>query len=146
MKERWSDYFRDSMIKNANMSKDENTKVGAIIFSEEDGVEVSSGWNDIPRGVKHTQERNSRPLKYKFTVHGECNAIVNAARMGRSTKGMSLMVNLFPCSICSGMIVNAGIKKVYAPKPDFGHVQYGGDFKYSLEILNEGGVLIEEIN
>ena len=145
MKEHWLNYFKESVDKNARMSKDENTKVGAVIFSEEDGVEVSSGWNDIPRGVIHTKERNSRPLKYKFTIHGECNAIVNAARMGRSTKGMSLMVNLSPCSICSGMIVNAGIKKIYAPPPDFTHVQYGADFKLSIEILSEGGVEVEQI-
>ena len=145
MKEHWIKYFKDSVDKNSRMSKDENTKVGAVIFSEEDKVEVSSGWNDIPRGVIHTTERNSRPLKYKFTTHAECNAIVNAARMGRTTKGMSLMVNLFPCSICAGMIVNAGIVKVYAPRPDFEHVQYGDDFVYSLEIFEEAGVEVERI-
>jgi len=140
--DRWVNYFKESMDKNASMSKDENTKVGAVIFSEGDQVEVSSGWNDLPRKLKHTTGRNSRPLKYKLTIHAEANAIVNAARMGRSTKGMSIMVNLFPCSICAGLIVNAGITKIYAPKPDFSHVQYGEDFKLSLEVFNECGVEI----
>lgn len=140
LSKRWLNYFKESMDKNALMSKDENTKVGAIIFSEEDGVEVSSGWNDLPRGVLHTKERNSRPLKYKLTIHSEANAIINAARMGRSTKGMSLMVSMYPCSICAGMIINAGLKKVYTPYPDFSHEKYGEDFKLSEQIFKEAKV------
>lgn len=126
------------------MSKDANTKVGAIIFSEEDKVEVSSGWNDLPRGLIHNEYRNSRPLKYKLTIHAEANAIINAARMGRSTKSMSLMVSMFPCSICAGMIVNAGISKLYSPIPDFNHAWYGEDFKLSVDIFNECGVEVVE--
>ena len=144
MNNKWLNYFKESVDKNARMSKDANTKVGAVIFSEEDKVEISSGWNCLPRGVNHTEERSSRPLKYKLTPHAECNSIVNAARMGRSTNGMSLMVNLFPCSICAGMIVNAGIKRVYAPTPDYNHVQYGEDFKLSEIIFNESGVEVIE--
>ena len=140
MDKRWNHYFFGSVMRNACMSKDKNTQVGAIIFSEEDKVEISSGWNDLPRGMQHTEERNSRPLKYKLTAHAEANSIANAARMGRATKGMSLAVSMFPCSICAGLIVNAGIKRVYAPCPDFNHAQYGEDFKLSLDIFNECGV------
>ena len=34
-------------------------------------VVVSSSWNDLPRGVLHTTERNSRPLKHLYTLHAE---------------------------------------------------------------------------
>lgn len=142
MNNKWLNYFKESVDKNARMSKDENTKVGAVIFSEEHKVEVSSGWNCLARGVTHTKERSSRPLKYKFTPHAEMNAITNAALMGRSTNGMSVMVNLFPCSICASLIVNAGISKVYTVLPDYDHIQYGEDFKLSEMIFNEAGVQI----
>ena len=145
LKEKWIDYFRSSVNRNSSMSKDVNTQVGAVIFSEEDLVEISSGWNDLPRGMEHSLERNSRPLKYKITPHAEMNAIVNAARMGRVTKGSSLIVNMFPCSMCAALIVNAGIKKVYSPEPNYNHVQYGEDFRLSEKILKECRVEVIKI-
>lgn len=140
MNKNFIDYFWRTTQNNANMSKDHDTKVGAVIFSEKDKVEVSSGWNDLPRGVAHLQERNQRPLKYLYTLHGEANAIINAARMGRSTNGMSIMTTMYPCSICTGMIINAGITCVYSPRPDFSHEKYGQDMKLSQQMFSEAGV------
>lgn len=145
MKQSFFEYFKGSVLKNASMSKDADTKVGAVIFSEKYGVEVSSGWNCLARGVKHVDGRNSRPLKYKYTTHAEMNAVANAALLGRSTGGMSLMVNLYPCTTCANMIVNAGIKKVYCPAPDYEHKQYGEDFKISETIFKEAGVDVVEV-
>lgn len=140
---RWIKYFWNDAKNAASMSKDANTKVGAVIFSPELKISISSGWNDIPRNVKHTVERNTRPLKYKYTVHAEANAIVNAARTGRSTDGSHLVVNLFPCSLCAGLIINAGVCKLYSVKPDFNHVKYGEDMRISLEMFREAGVELE---
>lgn len=145
LRDKWIEYFWKSVSKNASMSNDANTKVGAVIFSEEDKVEVSSGWNDLSRGVLHLKGRNERPLKYKFTPHAEMNAIVNAARMGRCTKGMSLMVNMYPCTICASLIINSGISKVYSPEPDYSHAQYGEDFKLSDQMFKESGVEVIKI-
>ena len=103
-------------------------------------MSVSSGWNDLPRGVLHKEGRNSAPLKYKMTSHAEISAIANAARMGRATKNKSLYVTMFPCSLCAAAIINAGISKVYSPKPDFNHQKYGEDFKISLEMFTEASV------
>jgi len=146
LSDKWINYFKTKMLQAAENSKDENTKVGAVIFSEDDKVEISSSWNDLPRGVEHIPERNRRPLKYKFTTHAEANCICNAARMGRSTKGYSIMVSMFPCTMCAGLIINSGIKKVYCPKPDYTHVQYGRDFAISLQMFKEAEVEVLEID
>lgn len=143
---RWLDYFKESLNQNSKMSRDENTQVGCVIFSEDDKVVASSGWNCLARGVEHLPQRNQRPLKYKYTSHAEQSAIADAARMGRATKGMSLMVNLFPCTVCANMIVNSGIAKLYCPTPDYTHVEYGEDFKISEQIFKEAGVEIFNIN
>lgn len=140
MNPKWLDYFKAEAVNAARMSKDNRTQVGAVIFDEEQKVSVSSGWNDLPRGVEHTPERNSAPLKYKYTSHAEISAITNAARMGRATLGKSIYVTLFPCPQCAAAIINAGIKKVYAPDPDFNHPTYGDDFKISIQMFNEAGV------
>lgn len=103
----------------AAMSKDPSTKVGALILGP--GMEIrASGWNGFPRGVMDSEERlNDRPTKYQFTVHAEANAIANAARAGVSVEGCSLLVTaLHPCNDCAKLIIQSGIKKVYAPTPD----------------------------
>lgn len=140
MNRKWLEYFKAEAVNAASMSKDDRTKVGAVIFDEDDKVSVSSGWNDLPRGVLHKEGRNSAPLKYKMTSHAEISAIANAARMGRATKDKSLYVTMFPCSLCAAAIINAGISKVYSPKPDFDHQKYGEDFKISLEMFTEASV------
>ena len=145
MRQDWIEYWYNEAINRSKRSKDANTKVGAVIVSEEDNVEISSGWNCLPRSVRHTEERNSRPLKYLLTSHSEISAITNAALMGRSTKGMAIFVTLFPCSQCAAALINSGIKKVYAPESDFTHEQYGESFKWSLQMFKEAKVRVEYV-
>ena len=140
MKERWLQEFIDLAHKRAEMSRDENTKVGAVLFSETDCVEISIGYNCLARGVEHTEERSQRPLKYLYTSHAEASAIANAARLGRSTNGSSLVVTMFPCPVCTAQLINAGVTKVYSPEPDWTHYKYGEEFQHSLNQLREAKV------
>ena len=41
---KWVEHFTDIARLKADKSKDTNTKVGAVIFDEVNGVEVSSGY------------------------------------------------------------------------------------------------------
>ena len=49
--------------------------------------------------------------------HSEENAIVQAAKNGIPTLGSTLYSTHSPCTYCSKMIINAGIKKVVASTP-----------------------------
>lgn len=90
-------------------SKDPSSQVGAIIVSD-DGAELSTGYNGLPRNVRDMPDRiEQRPEKYKWMAHAEENAIVNAARHGVRLQGATMFVTHHPCSRCAGMIVNAGI-------------------------------------
>ena len=71
LSERWKNYFRQQLWLAQSMSKDANTKVGALIIDTESRVVVVSGWNGSARGVLDTPERNERPLKYLYTSHAE---------------------------------------------------------------------------
>lgn len=142
MKARWVEHFKALAKHKAEMSRDSNTKVGAVIVSEEDMVEISSGYNCLPRGVAHTKERSSRPLKYSYTSHAECSAISNSARLGRATKGTTLLCTMFPCSGCMVMIINAGIAKIISPAPDMDHEKYGADYKHSLQMAKDADIIL----
>ena len=140
MNARWLQYFYDGAARAALMSRDANTQVGACIFDEEEKIEVACGWNDLPRGVKHIDDRNERPLKYKMTSHAEISAIANAARTGRSTLNKSLIVTLAPCSQCACAIINSGITKVYSPRPKSGYDRWVQEFEVSRVMFEEAGV------
>jgi dCMP deaminase len=65
------------------------------------------------------EERQVRPEKYYWIVHAEMNAILNAARIGVSTKDCTMYLTCgVPCSDCCRGIINAGIKRIYCKKQD----------------------------
>ncbi len=64
------------------------------------------GWTEKHGG--HDMENGS----CQRTVHGEINAIAQAARLGIKTEGTTLYCNTLPCWPCMKAIVTAGIKEV----------------------------------
>jgi dCMP deaminase len=100
----------------ASLSKDPSTKVGAMAFDAKGNV-LSVGFNGFPRGVEDTKERyENRAEKLRLVSHAEANVIAQAARVGAKLEGASLLVTaLYPCSTCAKLIIQSGIKKVYAP-------------------------------
>jgi dCMP deaminase len=139
-------FMRLADLEIAQWSKDRSSKVGAVIVKDRELI--TSGFNGMPRGINDDIEaRHERPEKYFWTIHAESNAIINAARQGKSTLGSDMYVNWFPCDICAGFIVQAGIKRVFCDKePDLNNVKFGEGFKRALEILSEGGVEVIYMN
>lgn len=56
-------------------------------------------------------------LEYGRIIHAEMSAIIDAARMGRATRGASLFCTTFPCHMCAKHIVGSGIKMVFFLEP-----------------------------
>jgi dCMP deaminase len=128
----------------AAMSKD-TTKVGALILDDDCNI-LSVGFNGMPRGVSDdVLERKERPEKYYWTSHAEENAIAQAARLGARLIGSTMLVStLHPCTSCTRMIIQAGIKKVYAPLPTEGeHNKWYEEAKRSSQMFDEAGVVVE---
>lgn len=127
-------------------SKDRSTKVGCIVIDDDFNIR-SSGYNGFPRGVDDDLDyRHERPMKYKFSSHAEENAIAQAARVGVSVKGCTLLLtSLHPCASCARMIIQSGINRVVAPvKKDPGTGEYRVDWneeeRIALEMFKEAGV------
>ena len=140
LSDRWKQYFIEILHTTAKMSKDENTKVGALIVDTENKVVVSSGWNDLPRGVNHSVERNSRPIKYVYTSHAELSCLTNALRLRSDVVGKTMLVTLGACPQCCSSIVNSGITEIVTPNLDFEHTSCGSLYEHSKNIITEGGV------
>jgi dCMP deaminase len=93
-------------------SKDPNTQVGACIV-DENNIILSTGYNGFPFGCSDDEypwNREGEDTKYKFVVHAELNAILNAN--GKSLKGARIYVDLFPCNECAKAIIQSGIAEV----------------------------------
>lgn len=115
----WTDYFLSIAETVKEKSKDRRTQIGAVIVGSDNEI-VSTGYNSFPRGIDDEQEdRQVRPEKYYWIVHAEMNAILNAARIGVSTKNCTMYLTCgVPCSDCCRGIINSGIKKIYCKIQD----------------------------
>lgn len=122
----------------------EGRAIGAVIVK--DKRVMATGYNGAPAGLKTCKERGEcmrRKLGVKsgthaelcFAIHAEQNAIIQAAKLGISIDGGTLYCTHQPCSMCTRIIINAGIKRVVYEQG------YPDDF--SLELFHEAATQLE---
>lgn len=122
-------------------SKDPNTKVGCIILSPDFSRILSTGINGFPRNMDDdVEERWQHPTKLTMVCHAEANSIANAARTGTPVDGSVIAVTKFPCSTCTKLLIQAGIKTIYTIAPDYTSPTWGADAKVSESMLSEVGI------
>ncbi len=121
----------------------QNRQVGAVIVK--DKRILTTGYNGAPSGLVSCKDKGECLRKKLniasgtrqeicYAVHAEQNAIVQAAKMGISVNGATIYVTHQPCSICTKIIINSGIKKVIYREG------YPDDF--SMQLFAEAGVEI----
>lgn len=130
----------------AALSKDPSTKVGCVVV-DDDGSVLSLGYNGFPRGVDDLPQRYAdRDTKLIFVAHAESNAIAQAARHGVRLLGSTMVLTaLYPCMNCAKQIIQAGIKRVYAPRMSKDvNEQWKLERDRSAVMFIEAGVTVEE--
>lgn len=121
-------------------SQDRSRKVGCVIVSPGNDI-LATGFNGFPRGIDDSvEERHERPAKYLWTEHAERNAIFNATRIGVRLLGASMYLPWFPCVDCARAIIQVGIVKLIAFRPDLNDDTWGNTFAVSSSLLTEAGV------
>ena len=136
----WDDYF----IAIANMVRQRSTclrrQVGAVVVK--DKRILTTGYNGAPKGMKHCSElgclREAEDVppgeRHELCrgIHAEQNAILQAAYHGVNIRDSVIYCTTQPCIMCSKMIINAGIRKIY----------YLEDYPdpLSIQMLDEAGV------
>ena len=84
-------------------------RVGALIVK--DRMIISDGFNGTPTGFDNCCEDENGATKWEV-LHAEANAILKVASSTQSAKNATLYVTLSPCTQCSKLIHQAGIKRV----------------------------------
>lgn len=102
-------YFMTLVYLVAMKSKDESTKIGAVI-TDNIGRIISTGYNGPVRGMDDKNPKlQIRPDKYMFAEHAERNAIYQA----KVPLDNCIMYTMgMPCADCGRAIIQSGIKRV----------------------------------
>ena len=108
----WDDYFMDIAKVASRRSTCDRKFVGAVIVR--DKSILATGYNGSIRGLPHCDEVGHFMVDGHCvrTVHGEANAIVQAARNGVRIDGSTIYVTASSCWGCFRLIANAGIKRI----------------------------------
>ncbi len=109
-------------------------QVGALIVK--DRMIISDGFNGTPSGFDNCCEDEEGTTKWEV-LHAEANAILKVASSTQSAKNATLYITLSPCTQCSKLIHQAGIKRVVYAK---GYRDTSG-----LEFLEKAGVAIKHL-
>jgi dCMP deaminase len=121
-------------------------QVGAVAVA--DKRILATGYNGAPSGLPHCLEVGCLREELGIAsgerhelcrgLHAEQNVIIQAAYHGVSIKGATLYCTNLPCSICSKMLINAGIT----------HILYQDGYADSMteEMLQAAGVTLTHVN
>ena len=116
----WEEYFMDITFLVAKRSTCLRRQVGAVLVK--DKRILATGYNGAPSGLAHclevgcVREKNRIPSGERHELcrglHGEQNAIIQAAFHGICIQGATLYCTNLTCVICTKMIINAGIREI----------------------------------
>ena len=84
-------------------------QVGALIVK--DRMIISDGFNGTPTGFDNCCEDAEGLTKWEV-LHAEANALLKVAASTQSSKNATLYITLSPCTQCSKLIHQAGIKRI----------------------------------
>ena len=120
-------------------------QVGAVLVK--DKRMLATGYNGPPRGMRHCaqvgclREQRGVPSGERHELcrglHGEQNAIIQAAIHGVSIDKSVLYTTHQPCILCVKMLINAGVEKIF----------YGAGYPDELaaRMLEEAGIEAVEV-
>lgn len=141
----WDRYFMEMARVAATRSTCLRRQVGAAIVK--DKRLLTTGYNGAPQGIRHCSETGclrqaaNIPSGERHELcrgtHAEQNAIVQAAFHGVEIEGATLYCTHQPCSVCTKMIINAGIRRIV--------FENGYPDQLAVDMLDEAGISYEQL-
>ena len=132
-------FLKEANFKAKLFSKDTKRKVGCIILEDESLIQLSSGYNGLPRKLKETKKRWLKENKEYYVINAETNAIIQASRTNTNIKNSIMVCNRFPCHNCCMNLIQAGIKLLITVEPEWNNLskKWKKSFFASKEMLDE---------
>ena len=117
----WNAYFAAIARQVSTRSTCLRRQVGCVIVLGK--RIVATGYNGAPSGLVHCdqvgclREQQNIPSGERHEIcrglHAEQNAIIQAALYGVAVQGSTLYCTHHPCILCTKMIINAGIERIF---------------------------------
>lgn len=110
----WDEYFMSLAVLTSYRSKDENTKVGSVLVSNDNKI-LGTGYNGLPTSINESlfpksREGNLHETKYAYTIHAEANCLLNTTVFNISNSRM--YVTLFPCNECAKLLIQKKVSEI----------------------------------
>jgi len=120
-------------------SKDPRKKVGAVLVDADNFV-TAICMNGLPKGVPDDPAILNNPeIKNKLMIHAEMNVLSRA-------HGVTIYVYpCLPCTICMGLLIQRGIKRIVVPKECLENVGTKWDPDIAQDIAEQAGVKVDFI-
>ncbi len=141
----WDEYYMSITHLVARRSTCLRRVVGAIAVK--DKRILATGYNGAPAGLEHCldvgclRDKMGIPSGERHELcrglHAEQNIIIQAAIHGVSISGAFIYCTTQPCLICSKMLINCGVKKIYFSQ--------GYPDQLAQEMLTQAGVEFEPL-
>lgn len=136
----WDEYFMDITKVVATRSTCIRRQIGAVIVKDQ--RLLSSGYNGAPSGLPHcgqigcvravNQIPSGERQELCRGLHAEQSAVVQAAMYGVPICGATIYSTHQPCSACTKILINAGIKRIV--------YQYSYPDKLAEQLIAEAGI------
>ncbi len=117
----WDDYFMEMAELAATRASCLRRKVGAVLVKNK--KVLATGYNGAPKDIVHCEvtgclrEEMGVPSGQRHEicrgVHAEQNLVAQAAFHGVKTEGAAVYCTHQPCIICTKILINAGVEKIY---------------------------------
>lgn len=140
----WDEYFMRLAQLVATRSTCLRRQVGAVLVR--DKRILATGYNGAPSGMAHCLDIGCIRDQLKIpsgtraeicrAIHAEQNAIIQCAVYGVPTRGSTIYITHQPCTICTKILIGAGIKRIVYLEP------YPDEFAQGL--LKEARVKLEK--
>ena len=121
----WDKYFMEVADAISKRATCDRGRSGCVIAK--DKQILATGYVGSPVGFPHCDDVGHQMKKVIHedasisehcvrTVHAEQNAICQAAKRGVSINGATIYCRMTPCRTCAMLLINSGIKRVYAER------------------------------
>jgi dCMP deaminase len=130
----WDEIFLQVAHDVSKRSPDSQTQVGAVIVDYNHHI-IGVGYNGWMPGIDDTFIPNTRPHKYRWSIHAELNAIFNCEHKPR---GATLYSTARPCvgsekyPGCIQHCVAAGLREVVYIESSTTHLSHGDDVDWEV--------------
>ena len=121
----WNQYFMEMAELAATRASCLRRKVGAVLVKNK--KVLATGYNGAPKDITHCEvtgclrEEMEVPSGERHEicrgVHAEQNLVAQAAFNGVKTEDSTVYCTHQPCIICTKILINAGVNKIYFKNP-----------------------------